>query len=261
MIAALLRRDLQIRASYRLILVIDLFIGTIDVLVYYFISRTFEGTASTALGAAPSYFAFALVGIVITAVVQAASSGVAMSVREEQLTGTLEHLVAQPLTPTEMSLGMCALPFAFAIVRVALYLIIGGAVLGTDFSDTSWVGFAAVLAATGAAMSAVGIVTAAAVLVLKRGQTISGLIVFGMSFVGGAFFPVSVLPGWLEKLGSILPPRFAFDGLRQALYAGSGWADDALILFGLSLVVLPASVWLFHRALEHARRGGTIAQY
>jgi ABC-2 type transport system permease protein len=260
-VVALLRRDYLVRTSYRFALVLDLFIGLVDVLIYYFISETFGGRAHVSFGAAPSYFAFALVGIAMTTVVQAASAGVATKVREEQLTGTLEALVTQPLTTIEMALGMCALPFLFATFRVALYLLVGGTLLGVDLSHMSWVGFAVVLFVTGAAMSALGIVTAAAVLAFKRGETISGVAIFGMGLVGGAFFPVSVLPGWLEALGKVVPPRFAFDGLRDALYAGSGWAGDALVLVAFSAFLLPASVWLFDRALQHARRAGSLAQY
>jgi hypothetical protein len=109
-ILALARRDLLIYASYRLIMTLDLWIGVLDVVVYYFISETFAGATTESLGAAPSYFAFALVGIAVTVVIQAASLGIATKVREEQLTGTLEALVAQPVTTTELATGLCGLP-------------------------------------------------------------------------------------------------------------------------------------------------------
>jgi ABC-2 type transport system permease protein len=260
-VAALLWRDYLIRASYRVVLVLDLFIGILDVGVYYFISRTFEGAATASLGPAPSYFAFALVGIALTTVINATSAGVANRLREEQLTGTLEALVTQPVSAVEMAVGMCGLPFLFATLRVAIYLVVGGALLGVDFSHASWIGFALVLTFTAVTMSAVGIATAGAVMVLKRGQTIAALIIFGMGLLGGAFFPVSVLPDWLEALGSVVPPRFAFDGLRQALYAGEDWQGDALALLAYSCVLVPVAVWLFGRSLLYCRRSGSLAQY
>ena len=103
--------------------------------------------------------------------------------------------------------------------------------------------------------------TAAAVMVIKRGQSFSALIIFGMGFLGGAFFPVSVLPGWLEPLASIVPPRYAFDGLRKALYEGGAWSGDALVLLAFSAVMVPVAIWLFERALHHGRRAGSLAQY
>jgi ABC-2 type transport system permease protein len=260
-VLALIRRDYLIRTSYRLVLVLDFFIGVLDVVVFYFISQTFKDGATASLGTAPSYFAFALVGIAVTAVIQATSSGISVAIRDEQLTGTLEALVTQPLSAIEMAIGMCGIPFLLATFRVGLYLIVGGALLGVSFEHADWAGLVLVLIATGTAMSSIGIVTAAAVMVIKRGQSFSALIIFGMGFLGGAFFPVSVLPGWLEPLASIVPPRYAFDGLRKALYEGGGWWGDALVLLAFSAVMVPVAIWLFERALHHGRRAGSLAQY
>jgi ABC-2 type transport system permease protein len=260
-VLALARRDALIQASYRVVLVLDLTLGVLDLLVYYFISKALSGPSHASLAPAPSYFAFALVGIALTVVVSAASLGIATTVREEQLTGTLEALVTQPVTAVEMGLGLCGLPFGFATIRVALYLLVGGALLGIDFSHTDWLGLVTILVTTAAAMSAVGIATAAAVLVVKRGQTLAGLVIFGMSLAGGAFFPVSVLPGWLEAIGKVVPPRFAFDGLRNALYRGGGWETDAAVLAAFAVVTLPLGLWLFARGLRYARRSGSLAQY
>src|SRR5919197_1262296 len=147
---ALLQRDYRVRKSYRLSIAFDFAVGIVDVIVYYFISKTFKGAANASLGGAPSYFAFALVGIAVTAVVQATASGVGFRIREEQLTGTLEALTAQPITASETALGMCGLPFLLATARVAVYLTVGALLLGLDLSHTDWVGFTLTLVATGA---------------------------------------------------------------------------------------------------------------
>jgi ABC-2 type transport system permease protein len=261
MLRALLLRDYRLRTSYRFTIALDFFIGVLDVIVYYFISKTFKGVSTASLGGAPSYFAFALVGIAVTAVVTATAQGVGNRVREEQLTGTLEALMAQPITASETALGMCGLPFLMATARVALYLIVGALLLGLDLSHTDWIGFTLILVGTGAVMSALGIATGGAVIVAKRGNTLAGLVIFAMGMLGGAVFPVSVLPPWLEAIGKAVPTRFAFDGLRDALYQGSGWETDALVLGAISLVALPVAVWGFGRALHHARRAGTLSEY
>lgn len=260
-VLALTRRDLQIYLSYRLMMTLDLWIGVLDVVVYYFISETFEGATSAPLGDAPSYFAFALVGIAVTVVIQAVSLGIGTKVREEQLTGTLEALVAQPLRSTELAIGLCGLPFAISTFRVAIYLLLGAVAFGLDLSHTDWLGFVVMLVATAVAMSTIGIATAAVVLVIKRGNAVAGLVIFAMSLASGAFFPVSVLPDWIEAIGKVMPTRFAFDGFRSTLFTGSGWETDALMLAGFSVVALPLAVWMFGRGLFYARRTGTLAQY
>jgi ABC-2 type transport system permease protein len=257
---ALVRRDFAVTRSYRLAFYLDIGLGVIDLCIYFFISKTFPQTTAD-LGGAPSYFAFAAVGLAMTIVIGATSTQLAQRVREEQLTGTLEALTVQPLSATELSLGMGGLPFLFALVRVAVYLIVAGTLLGVSFAGADWVGFAVVLAASAASLSGIGIVLGGLVLVIKRGAVVASLFTFFLGLVGGAFFPVSVLPDWLQTIGKVVPTKFAFDGLRAALYQGGGWQGDAVALAAFGVVTLPLAMWLFGVALAYGRRSGTLAQY
>lgn len=260
-VAAFVRRDWSVTRSYRLPFILDGVYGILQLAVFFFVSRTFGDVGPAELNGAPSYFAFAAVGIVVGLVVEAASEGVAERVREGQLSGTLEALVAQPLSTAELCAGLAAFPFIFAVVRASVYLLIAGLWMGHELSDTSWVGLAVMFLTGVTSLACLGLLAGAVVLVYKRGEVLAGMILFGMSLISGAVFPVSALPDWLERIGSVLPLRFAFDGVRDALFLGSGWAADALVLAGFSVVGLPAAVWVFGRALETARRAGTIGQY
>lgn len=258
---ALIRRDFQVTRSYRLPFALDLVYGFINLLVYFFISRTFEGARTANLDPAPSYFAFVSVGIAITVVIGAASSGLAARIREEQLTGTLEALMAQPLTATEVALGLAGFPFLFAVARAALYILIAGTVFGLPLGNADWPGFVLCLTAAGIALSALGVLVGGLVLVVKRGELLAGMIPFAMGLLSGAFFPVSVLPGWLESIGQVVPTRFAFDGLRAAVFEGSGWGTDTATLLLFAAVGLPIAILVFSRALAYGRRTGTLGQY
>jgi len=260
-VLALVRRDFRQARSYRLALVLDLLFGVANLLVFFYISRTFTNGAAIDLGGAPSYFAFASVGIVITLVIGAASTGLAARIREEQLLGTLEALVVQPVSVPELSVGLAAYTFLFAMGRGAFYLLVAGLWLGADFGETSWTGLVVILLAATAAFSSLGGLLGAVVVVVKRGDALVGMVTYTMGILSGAFFPISVLPDWLEPIGAVLPTRFAFDGLRSAIFEGSGWAGDALVLLVFSVVTVPIAVWFFGRALALARRAGTLTQY
>jgi len=259
-IAALVRRDYAVTRSYRLTFYMDIGLGVVDLCIYYFISETFPQQRAD-LGGAPSYFAFAAVGLAMTIVIGATSTQLAQRVREEQLTGTLEALTLQPLSAGELSLGMGGLPFLFAMVRVAVYLLVAGTLLGVSFAGADWLGFAVVLAASAVSLSGIGIALGGLVIVVKRGAVVATLLTFLLGLLGGAFFPVSVLPDWLEAIGKVVPTRFAFDGLRAALYRGGDWQGDAAALAAIGIVTLPLAVWLFGAALAYGRRSGTLVQY
>jgi len=250
----------MIQRSYRLAFAFDLFFTILNLLVAYFVSRTFAGLTTASLGGAPSYFDFAAVGLTLSAVVAATSTALAARVREEQLTGTLEALVAQPITPTELAFGFAGFPISFATVRTAGYLLIAGTLLGLDLSRANWPGFVLVLLLTATGFVGIGILAGALVLIVKRADALTGAILFTMSLVSGAAFPVSVLPGWLETVGRLSPMRPAFDGVRAALF-GQDWHGDALFLAIFSAVGIPIAVFLFGKALAYGRRAGSLGQY
>jgi ABC-2 type transport system permease protein len=258
---ALTRRDYSVFSSYRFAIGFDLLYGIIDLLIYYFISRTFKGASIGHLGGAPNYFAFVTVGIVITLVISAASATIGLRLREEQLTGTLETLAAQPIRSWQIALGMAGWPFAFAIVRGAVYLLIAATLLDVDVSHASWAGAVIVLLAAGLALLGLGVALGAAVIIFKRGNNVVGFVTLALGFAGGAFFPLAELPGWLEFVGKLVPTRFVFDGMRAALFQGAGWRQDAFVLLGYSAVGLPLALWAFSRAVEHSRRLGSLAEY
>ena len=258
---ATLRRDFLTTASYRVAFVLDLVLGMLSVVIYYFIGKTFEGASAQALGGAPDYFSFAAVGAIITLVAQAASTGITRKLREEQLTGTLEALTTQPISPGEISLGMAGFPFAFATVRSLLYLLVAAAFLGLELGDASWPGFLVMVLLTGMTLSIIGILVGALVLVINRGDVLAPIITLALGLLGGSVFPIEVLPDWAEVIGRITPTRFVFDGVRESLFLGSGWGGDALVLVAYSVLGLPAAVWLFSLALRASKVRGTLGQY
>ena len=259
MVRALVRRDYAVSRSYRLTFVLDVFFGVVSLLIYFFISRTFEDATTRDLGGAPNYFAFAAVGVALNLVIQAATARLVQRGREEQLTGALEILVAQPITATELVLGLAGFHFLFAVSRAVFYLLVAGFFLDADLSGADWGGFVVVLAATAVAMGCIGIALAALVLLIKRAELPAGLALLALALLGGAFFPVSVLPGWLEAIADVLPTTFAFSGVRAALYRGEDWAVPAAELAAFAVVALPVSIAVFRAALWFAKREGSLS--
>jgi ABC-2 type transport system permease protein len=259
-IAALASGDFMVQRSYRLAFVSDIVWGLIDLVLYYFISRVVGRVAAADLGNAPSYFAFAIGGLLMALVVTSATSSIAERVRQEEVAGTLEAVCAQPVRATELAAGWAAFPIVYAAARAAVYLLFAVVILDLATRRIDWLGFVVTLAAATISFLPLGILAAAAAIVFKRGQTIVAAVTFAMTFAGGAFFPLGVLPGWLEAIGKVMPTRFAFDGMRHALFGGA-WGLDAGVLAAIGLVGIPLSIYVFSSALEQAKRSGTLAQY
>jgi ABC-type multidrug transport system permease subunit len=258
-VAALVRREYLVARAYPVALVLDLFFGAINLVVYYFISRTFPHP-STDLQGADSYFAYVAVGVAVVTVIQSAGVSVARRVREEQLTGSLEALAAQPVGPAVLALGLAGFPCAFAIVRATAYIAFAQVALGLGLSHPDWLGAAVIFVETAGLVGAIGIALGALAVAVARSDAITTLVAFGLGALGGAFFPLAVLPEGLETLAKLVPTRYSFQGARAALFEGAGWGDDALILLAAVAVLGPLAVGLFGAAIEMGRRRGTLTR-
>lgn len=257
---ALVRRDFSVTRSYRAAFVLDIFFGVLNLIVFYYISRTVSLRSGNLQGAS-TYFAFASVGIVLSVVMQSATTGLARRIREEQLTGTLEALVMQPVTAVQLAFGLTGFPFLFGIVRSVLYIAFAGVFLGMQLGNADVLGVVLMLAATAAALSAIGIALGAVVLVMKQGEALAAILPFGFTLLSGALFPRELLPGWLQPVGDVLPTTFALDGLRHALFQGDNWHGHLLALAATSVILVPVAVWFFSTLLRVVKKSGSLSQY
>ncbi len=260
-VRAIARRDFLVVRSYRLSLFSASVFGVLDLGVYFFISKTLGEPASASLQGAPSYFAFAAIGVVLGGVLDSTSVSVASRLREEQLTGTLEALAVQPITPLSLCVGLVSFPFVFACINAAVFLSLASLAMGLDVSRTSWTGVVVTLLASAVALAPLGVLAGAVVLLVKRGVVIVSGLAYVMAILGGSVFPIAVLPDWLEPVGRAMPMRFAFDGVRAALFRGEHWEHDVLVLLALGLVLAPVALTAFALALRRTKSAGTLSEY
>ncbi len=261
--AAFVRRDFVTARSYRLPFLLNLATSLFVLVVLYEGGKLIDRAphpAEADLGR--GYFTFVVVGLSVLQAVYVALNAFAAKLREEQTTGTLEALLASPIPPSIAILGSAAYELIQATVSAVLVLLIGAA---TDAHFTLRpVGlFTAVV--TGLALmvsfAALGVGLAAFTVVFKRGGTFAALIGSGLSLLGGAYFPVSLLPGWLQAIGHALPFTWGIDALRQALIFGRSDAPHTLGLIATAVIALPLALWVFRLAVDAARRDGSLAQY
>ncbi|WP_329009285.1 ABC transporter permease [Micromonospora rifamycinica] len=258
-VLALARRDLGERQLIRLPLLLDLVFGVVNLLVFLFISRVLTPPGAHRLLGATTYFDFVAVGITFMLVLQAASTQLTSRVAREQRSGTLELLAAQPVPASALAVGTAAYPFLLALLRAGFYLVLLHALFGLHTARADWWGVAAVLVAGSAAMMGIGIGLTAFAVAVGYGESAARLMIVGLSFLSGTYFPVAALPGGLPTLTAVLPSRIALDGLRAAL-SGGAWAASALTLLAATVLLLPLSTWVFGRALRIAAARGTLTR-
>jgi ABC-2 type transport system permease protein len=115
-------------------------------------------------------------------------------------------------------------------------------------------------------VSFIGFGIATAVLPLlytEKGMQMSFIVRAIILLVSGVYYPISVLPGWMQPLARISPATYVLDGLRAAIINGQPiWSAEIwnytwpLIITGI--VSVPLGVFIFGRAERFAKRTGRL---
>jgi ABC-2 type transport system permease protein len=97
----------------------------------------------------------------------------------------------------------------------------------------------------------------------------SALIIFGqriqtVAWIGGAllapfsaiYYPLSILPAWVQKFVSFIPSSYMFEGMREFISTGSMSSEKFVISFSLNIIYLMLSVWLFISMFKKSRKLG-----
>ncbi len=262
-VAAFLSRDFRINISYRASFALQTLSTVFQLALFYFLSRVVDPAEFTGQGLTGGYFAYAAVGLVVLTIVQVSVGSFALKLREEQMTGTFEALVATPISPTLMVLSSAV----YDLIRATLsgFVLMGAAIvifgLRLDLGPGS-IG-TAVVALIGCLglFASLGVAVAALTVVFKRMTGLIGMLFAGLGLLAGAYFPIEVLPDWLESVASALPLTWGLDVLRASLLGGEVDAGRLAGLFASAAVLLPVALLGFTAAVRRARQTGTLGQY
>lgn len=262
-VLAVIWRDMLITRTYPLQFFLGILSQLVGVTSFYFIGE-FVGQPSSLREADVGYFEFVLIGMVVVTVTSAALKDVSRDLMAEQNQGTLEMLLVTPAPLWSILSGSILGTILFESIDLAILLGIGAVFAGIAFGFEAIIALIVILPLTFAAFTVFGLVATGILLVVKRGDPISGTVHRVVSLLSGAYFPISVMPFWLQLVSWTLPSTYALRSLRRVMLENSGLqaiVQDVAILATFAAVGLPlASLWL-RRSLAAAKRAGVLTSY
>lgn len=262
---AFLRRDFSLAISYRLAFFMQLGGILFNVAIFYFMAQLFGSAIAPQLETyGGDYFSFVLIGLAFTGFMGLSLSSFAQSVREGQMMGTLEIMLLSPTKLSAILLSSSIWSYLLTTFRVIVYLILGALVFGASLNQANYGTALLVLLLSIASFSGIGIISAAFVLLTKKGDPIAWALSGASSLLAGVYYPVAVLPDWLEPISRILPLTYALDAMRLSMLQGYSVYElrlDILVLLAFTLVLTPLSFFIFRQALRRAKKEGSLIQY
>lgn len=229
---------------------------TMQMILWGFINQFFVGHSEWVAQAAGL-----LIGAVLLwDVLFRAQLGVSVVFFEEMYSRNLGHLFVSPLRPYELVMALLTVSFfrtsigvgAAAGLAIVLYrysIFDMGLPLVAFFANLLVMGWA------------IGLMVVALVLRYGLGaESLAWAVIFAVAPLSGIYYPISVLPDWLQKVALLLPSSHVFEGMRAVVRehvfsSGSFWM--AVLLNGIYLLI---GIALYHFAFHIARKRGLLLQ-
>jgi ABC-2 type transport system permease protein len=256
----IMRRDAILFVSYRTQLVSQFVSPLFLIAIFYYISHLLAAKTFHSPG---GYFGYVIVGLVIVEILTLSLGLMPGSVRQELVSGTIERFLVSAHGPVNGILGTMLFPLCNAIFSGILTLVMATLIFGLPLATTSFLAIPVALLGVIAFMP-FALFLVAVVMAFKQVASVSQFIVSGIAIVGGLYFPIALLPGWISWASEVQPFTPATDLMRHLLVDTPlvhPAAVELLKLVGFSVVLLPAGFMLLRAAIRYGQRTGTIAEY
>ncbi len=201
-----------------------------------------------------------LVGGVIWAFLGIIFEIVTETVAWERWEGTIEYTFMAPVSRPVHLIGMGVYAVLYGLVRAAAVFVAVVAFIGIHVPHANYGAALALLAIASVSFIGIGMMTAVLPLISPEKGTQLGFVAQGLLLVvSGVYYPISVLPGWMQWIAKISPATYALRGNRAQILDGAGiaWADVWPLLV-IGAFSIPIGLVVFKAGERYAKRRGKL---
>lgn len=198
---------------------------------------------------------------------------IAMSIAYERWEGTLEYTFMAPVSRVVHLLGI-SLYSLFNSILTSL-IVLSGLVLFTNLNlrGANLVGVLVVVAVSTLAFVGLGLIAAIfPVMSAERGAEATHIFQGSLLLVSGVYYPVEVLPRWMQPLSAISPATYTLSACRKLFGVGnpestsqylagaplSAVSHELIVLALMGAILLPVGLWVFIQIEAWAKRAGKL---
>ena len=201
-----------------------------------------------------------LVGGVIWAFLGIIFEIVTETVAWERWEGTIEYTFMAPVSRPVHLIGMGLYAVLYGLVRASAIFVVVVAFINIHIPLANYGAAVALLAIASVSFIGVGMMTAVLPLISPEKGTQLGFVAQGlMLVVSGVYYPVEVLPEWMQWIAKISPATYALRGCRDSILLGTGlrW-DDVWPLLVIGLFSIPIGLLVFRAGERYAKQNGKL---
>jgi ABC-2 type transport system permease protein len=237
------------------------FVWTVaNTLTIVFIARGVEATGGRIdVDRATTYL---LIGAVIWAYLGIIFEFLTETVAWERWEGTIEYTFMAPLSRLAHLTGMGVYAVLYGMIRAVLLFTVVAFFFDLSMADADFVTALVVLLVASISFIGIGMMTAVLPLISPEKGAQLGFVAQGvMLVVSGVYYPIEVLPTWMQWVSTVSPATYALEGIRDAILAGAGLTSmgaELVALLVIGVVAIPAGLALFSAGERYAKRHGKL---
>lgn len=188
----------------------------------------------------PSGFARSVPGNLVMFVLLVAFTSGAITLVVEREQGLLKRLASAPLTNFQLLSGKVLSRFLLAALEILYFVLIGSLVFGLDWGDNI-LPLLMVLFAYAVGVAGLGLLLGTIVRSPDQAVGLGVLSALLMAALGGAWWPIEMVPRFMQYISFVFPTGWAMDGILKAMTMGNtaaSLAPNAIVLFLYGVVSL-----------------------
>lgn len=205
---------------------------------------------------------YLLTGSIIWGFLSVIFDEVSITIARERWEGTIEYTFMAPIERLTHLLGMCIFSVLYGFLRTIIILGIVAMFFDIDLGNANLIGAALIMSI--ASLSFIGLGIIAAILPLlspEKGEQMSLIIQAVVLMISGIYYPVSILPGWMQAASIFSPATYALQGMRMALLEGTdiaGLLPEIIPLLLIATLLIPLGLKIFTAGEFYAKKNGLL---
>ncbi len=229
----------------------------LDIILWGFITKYLNAVGNPAISFIPTLLGAVLLWDFLVRV----HIGVTMPFLEDVWSKNFLNIFASPLLVSEYMIGFVLTSIVTSFAGLVVMLILAGGLFGLSLLQLGLLlfPFILILFLFGVALGILG-----AGLILRFGPSAEWLVWPIPAVLGpfvGIFYPVSVLPPWMQLVSYVLPPTYVFEGMRSAILSGTFSSTALLAGVALAFIYIALAYAFFVFIYRRVVRDGLIARF
>lgn len=206
---------------------------------------------------------YLLIGTLVWHYLSVVFDAIAEAVQWERWEGTIEYTFMAPVSRFTHLIGTTIFAVFYGLLHTVVILSVVSLFFDLDLGQANFLGAGMVLLFGSVSFVGLGILAAVLPLLFpERGAQMTNVVKALVLLVSGVYYPVTVLPIWLQPLSRVSPATYVLEGMREALQEAAGpvqlFGSYVLPLLLIGCFTIPIGMWFFGAAEHYAKRTGKL---